>query len=63
MAANPLVELQKLGQSIWYDNIRRSLILTGDLQAKVEGEALRGDLQTRPSLRKLLQAVPTTTNP
>ena len=42
MAANPLVELQKLGQSIWYDNIRRSLILTGDLQAKIEGDALRG---------------------
>ena len=42
MAANPLVELQKLGQSIWYDNIRRSLILTGDLQAKIEGDSLRG---------------------
>jgi len=42
MGANPLVELQKLGQSIWYDNIRRSLILTGDLQAKIEGDALRG---------------------
>ena len=27
MAVNPLVELQKLGQSTWYDNTRRSLIL------------------------------------
>ncbi|MDA2937366.1 bifunctional transaldolase/phosoglucose isomerase, partial [Acidobacteria bacterium AH-259-A15] len=42
MASNPLIELQKLGQSIWYDNIRRSLILTGDLQARIEGDGLRG---------------------
>ena len=42
MATNPLLELQKLGQSIWYDNIRRSLILTGDLEAKIEGDGLRG---------------------
>ena len=32
---NPLVELQKLGQSIWYDNIRRALLDTGDLQRKI----------------------------
>jgi transaldolase/glucose-6-phosphate isomerase len=32
---NPLVELQKLGQSIWYDNIRRALIDTGDLARKI----------------------------
>ena len=24
--ANPLVEMQKLGQSPWHDNIKRSLI-------------------------------------
>ncbi|MGH9846474.1 MAG: transaldolase family protein, partial [Blastocatellia bacterium] len=34
---NPLVELQKLGQSIWYDNIRRALIDNGDLAAKIGG--------------------------
>lgn len=32
---NPLVELQKLGQSIWYDNIRRALIDSGDLADKI----------------------------
>lgn len=32
---NPLVELQKLGQSLWYDNIRRALLDTGDLQRKI----------------------------
>jgi transaldolase/glucose-6-phosphate isomerase len=34
---NPLVELQKLGQSIWYDNIRRALLDTGDLASKIGG--------------------------
>src|SRR5438128_856780 len=39
MNMNPLVELQKLGQSIWYDNIRRALIDTGDLQRKIGAPA------------------------
>ncbi len=55
MAANPLVELQKLGQSIWYDNIRRSLILTGDLQAKIEGDALRGVTSNPAIFEKAMQ--------
>lgn len=42
MTNNPLVELQKLGQSIWYDNIRRALLLTGDLQRKIAEDDLRG---------------------
>jgi transaldolase/glucose-6-phosphate isomerase len=42
MSKNPLVELQKLGQSIWYDNIRRALIDTGDLANKISGDDLRG---------------------
>ena len=41
MTANPLLELPKLGQSIWYDNIRRSM-LAGDLQDKIEADDLRG---------------------
>ncbi len=32
---NPLVEVEKLGQSIWYDNIRRALIDSGDLAQKI----------------------------
>jgi transaldolase / glucose-6-phosphate isomerase len=35
MSDNPLIELQKLGQSIWYDNVRRALITSGDLQQKI----------------------------
>ncbi|HKQ76260.1 MAG TPA: bifunctional transaldolase/phosoglucose isomerase, partial [Blastocatellia bacterium] len=32
---NPLTEVGKLGQSIWYDNIRRALIDSGDLARKI----------------------------
>jgi transaldolase/glucose-6-phosphate isomerase len=39
---NPLIELQKLGQSIWYDNIRRALLETGDIQNKIANDDLRG---------------------
>jgi transaldolase/glucose-6-phosphate isomerase len=39
---NPLIELQKLGQSIWYDNIRRALLETGDIQSKITNDDLRG---------------------
>src|SRR2546428_86401 len=39
---NPLVELMKLGQSIWYDNIRRALLVSGDLQKKIDEDDLRG---------------------
>jgi transaldolase/glucose-6-phosphate isomerase len=42
MSQNPLVELQKNGQSIWYDNIRRALIETGDLANKISDDDLRG---------------------
>lgn len=42
MDSNPLVELQKLGQSIWYDNIRRALLDTGDLARKIGAAPLKG---------------------
>ncbi|MEK6323841.1 MAG: bifunctional transaldolase/phosoglucose isomerase [Acidobacteriota bacterium] len=42
MSENILVELQKTGQSIWYDNVRRALIDNGDLAAKISGDDLRG---------------------
>ena len=42
MAPNPIVELEKLGQSIWYDNIRRLFIKTGDLKKKIDEDDLRG---------------------
>jgi transaldolase/glucose-6-phosphate isomerase len=39
---NPLVEIEKLGQSIWYDNIRRLLIDNGDIAQKIAEDDLRG---------------------
>jgi transaldolase / glucose-6-phosphate isomerase len=40
--SNSLVEIMKLGQSIWYDNIRRAMITGGDLKKKIEEDDLRG---------------------
>ncbi len=39
---NPLVEVGKLGQSIWYDNIRRAMLDNGELAAKIKDDGLRG---------------------
>ena len=39
---NPLLEVHQLGQSIWYDNIRRSLITSGELRALVEHDGVCG---------------------
>ena len=33
---NPVQETQRLGQSIWYDNIRRGLIKSGELQRLID---------------------------
>lgn len=40
--ANPLLDVQKFGQSIWYDNIRRGLITSGELAGMVEQRGLLG---------------------
>src|ERR1051325_2585414 len=39
---NHLLEVMKLGQSIWYDNIRRAMLDGGDLQTKITDDDLRG---------------------
>ncbi len=38
----PLLEVQKFGQSIWFDNLRRGLITSGELQGMVERDGLLG---------------------
>jgi len=38
----PVFEVQKQGQSIWYDNIRRGLILSGELHALVNEAGVLG---------------------
>ncbi|HEV8575140.1 MAG TPA: transaldolase [Dehalococcoidia bacterium] len=39
---NPLKELQKYGQSVWYDNLNRELIASGALQRMVDEDAVSG---------------------
>src|SRR5215471_2269715 len=39
---NPLKLLQKFGQSIWLDYIRRNLLTSGELQRLIEEDGLRG---------------------
>ena len=46
---SPIREVQKLGQSIWYDNIRRGLITSGELEEMVENDGLRG-VTSNPSI-------------
>ncbi len=48
-AQNPLQELQKLGQSVWLDYIRRDLITSGELRRLIDGDGLRG-MTSNPSI-------------
>ena len=40
--ANPLLELKKYGQSVWYDDLNRKLIVRGALQRMVEEDGVSG---------------------
>jgi transaldolase / glucose-6-phosphate isomerase len=42
MAENPLRELARFGQSVWYDQMRRALFTSGELQRLVDEDDLRG---------------------
>jgi transaldolase/glucose-6-phosphate isomerase len=42
MAPSPLQQVYALGQSIWYDNIRRGLLTSGELQRLIENDAVVG---------------------
>ncbi len=42
MAGNPPVDVQQFGQSIWYDNIRRRLITSGELARLVAEDGVLG---------------------
>jgi transaldolase/glucose-6-phosphate isomerase len=39
---NPLLTVQELGQSLWYDYIRRGLLASGELQRLIDEDGLRG---------------------
>ncbi len=47
--SNPLVELQKLGQSPWHDNIRRGLLTSGKLKKMVKDGDIAG-LTSNPTI-------------
>jgi transaldolase len=49
MKANPLVELEKLGQSIWLDFIRRGMISSGELRRLIEEDGVTG-VTSNPSI-------------
>jgi transaldolase/glucose-6-phosphate isomerase len=42
MARNPLLELQRQGQSVWQDYIRRKQTLSGELERLIDKDGLRG---------------------
>src|SRR5215470_7764656 len=42
MTKSPLTELTNLGQSVWYDNIERKLITSGELRRMIDEDELRG---------------------
>ncbi|HHM05216.1 MAG TPA: transaldolase [Gammaproteobacteria bacterium] len=39
---NPLLQLREFGQSVWYDNIHRGLLRSGELAALVRDDGVRG---------------------
>src|SRR5208283_4994146 len=49
MSSNPLVQLHSLGQSVWLDQMRRSLLSTGELKRLIENDGLRG-LTSNPTI-------------
>jgi transaldolase len=47
--ANPLRELGRYGQSVWYDSLRRAILVSGELKRYVEEDGLTG-LTTNPAI-------------
>lgn len=47
--ANPLRELARLGQSVWYDSLRRGILVSGELARYIEEDGLTG-LTTNPAI-------------
>ncbi len=49
MSDNPLIQLHSLGQSLWLDQMRRSLLTTGELKRLIDDDGLRG-LTSNPTI-------------
>jgi transaldolase/glucose-6-phosphate isomerase len=48
-ATNPLKDLLKYGQSVWFDYIRRDLLTSGELKRLIDDDGLRG-MTSNPSI-------------
>ncbi|MGA7613665.1 MAG: transaldolase [Thermoanaerobaculia bacterium] len=46
---NPLLDLVRVGQSVWYDQMQRSLITSGSLRKMIDEDGLRG-LTSNPTI-------------
>ena len=46
---NPLIELEKFGQSVWLDNISRDMLIKGELKMLVDNDGLKG-VTSNPSI-------------
>ena len=46
---NPLKELHRFGVSVWYDNVSRELINSGQLKRLIEDDGVRG-LTSNPTI-------------
>lgn len=46
---NPLLEIVKLGQSIWYDNLSRELLRSGELKRMIDDDGVSG-VTSNPSI-------------
>ncbi|HEY5260641.1 MAG TPA: transaldolase family protein, partial [Solirubrobacteraceae bacterium] len=49
LTASPIADLQALGQSVWFDNMRRALLTSGELERMVREDGLSG-LTSNPSI-------------
>ncbi len=49
MTANPLAQLAKVGQSVWFDQMERKLVTSGALQRMIDEDDLRG-LTSNPTI-------------
>jgi transaldolase len=52
--ANPLLEIKRFGQSIWYDNLNRALIETNELQRLIDEDAITGGTSNPSIFEKAL---------
>ncbi|NDJ61347.1 MAG: bifunctional transaldolase/phosoglucose isomerase [Chloroflexi bacterium] len=54
MSGNPPVDVQAFGQSIWYDNIQRSMINNGELQRLLDEDGVLGVTSNPTNFQKAI---------